>query len=696
MKYKVTEGESATYNNATSSTAGDGTFTAVAGQYERTTLNVTKNLKANVDYVLYIWTGRSTSYDSYTSIRVWNASTYPLTVTYTAAASYKLSLSIGANVSGTVTLNSSPFGRSGTVANNGTIYAGEVLRLTYTVSTGYAIDTHTLNGSTVNSGATHTVAAAVSIVLTAKASLSTISTGNGTFGTAQTIAVTRHNSSYTHTIKATCAGSTQTIVTKSSSTSISWIPQNSFMNGIPNATSASCVLTCETYSGNTLIGSNSITVTLTVPSSVKPAPSLSVSDSMGYASTYGGYVQGKSKAAVVVTDGNAYSATTASRSTTANGVTYSAASFTTGALTTSGSNSISTTVKDSRGRTGTASTNITVLAYSAPAISAFGVHRCDSDGTANDSGNYFKVTYTAAVTALNNHNSKVLQFRYRQVGGAWGAWQTLTMSSYSQSGSSSAVDISTGVQNGASYDVEISLKDDFSTITRSTTLSTMPVTMDMNEYGDAIGFGKAPAIRKAVDIGDWTAIGRVLGLGQARAAIPANADLNDYVEPGVYGVKDNSIATSLASCPSSYAGTLRVWNANGGSPNPGESWYYVLQDYIDYNGSTWRRQGGTGSGTAVTWSAWGRVLSTGNILVRRVASSVISSIGANGNGSTNFDVSYSGYTPIGIVGITGSGTSGLSYSDFYLSGTTLYIWYRNNYTAKTNVTLRADVLYIAN
>lgn len=603
MKYKITEGESSTYINATSSTAGDGTFTAVAGQYERTTLTVTKNLKANTDYVLYIWTARTTAYDSYTSLRVWNASTYPLTVTYTAAASYKLSLSVGSNVSGTVTLNSSPFGRSGTVANNGTIYAGEVLRLTYSVSTGYAIDTHTLNGSTVNSGATHTVAAAVSIILTAKASLSTISTGNGTFGTAQTIAVTRYNSSYTHTIKATCAGSTQTIVTKSSLLSISWTPANSMMNGIPNATSAACVLTIETYNGNTLIGSTSITVTLSVPAGVKPAPSLSVSDSMGYASTYGGYVQGKSKAAVAVTDGNQYSATTASRSTTANGVTYSAASFITGALTASGSNSISTTVKDSRGRTGTASTSITVLAYAAPAISAFGVHRCDSDGTANDEGNYFKVTYAAAVTALNNHNSKVLQFRYRQVGGAWGAWQTLTMSSYSQSGSSSAIDITTGVQNGASYDVEISLQDDFSTITRSTTLSTMPVTMDFNEYGDAVGFGKAPAFRRAVDIGSLNAIGRVLGLGQARASIPANADLDTYTEMGVYGITD-AVAGTLSHKPTSVGGRLIVSQSIGGTSGPGETYQYVQQEYIDRYGDEYRRYGLSDNSTTVTWYAW--------------------------------------------------------------------------------------------
>lgn len=603
LQYKITEGESSTYINATSSTAGDGTFTAESGQYFRTTLNVTKNLKANTDYVLYIWTNRTTAYNSFTTIRVWNASTYPLTVTYTAAASYKLSLSVGSNVSGTVTLNSSPFGRTGTVANNGTIYAGEVLKLTYSVSTGYAIDTHTLNGSTVSSGATHTVAAAVSIILTAKASLSTISTGNGTFGTAQTITVTRYNSSYTHTIKASCAGSSQTIATKSSSLSISWTPQNSFMNGIPSATSASCTLTCQTYNGNTLIGSTSITVTLSVPAGVKPAPSLSVSDSMGYASTYGGHVQGKSKAAVVVTDGNQYSATTASRSTTANGVTYSAASFTTGALTTSGSNSISTTVKDSRGRTGTASTSITVLAYSAPAISAFGVHRCDSDGTANDDGNYFKVTYTASVTSLNSHNSKTLKFRYRQVGGAWQAWQTISMSSYSQSGSSSAIDITTGVQNGASYDVEISLQDDFSTITRSTTLSTMPVTMDFNEYGDAVGFGKAPAFRKAVDIGSWDLFGRAMGMGRARSAITAADDLDTYTEYGVYGIETDANAAA-SNCPSSYAGTLRVWNAVGNNKSPGQTYQYTLQEYNDRYGNSWRRRGASGSGTAVTWQAW--------------------------------------------------------------------------------------------
>lgn len=620
LKYKITEGESSTYNNATSSTAGDGTFTAVSGQYERTTLNVTKALKPGVDYVLYLWTNRSTSYESYTSIRVWNASTYPLTVTYTEAASYKLSTSVGSNVTATVAINSSPFGRTGNLSNGATIYAGEILKLTYSVATGYAILTHTLNNTTVNSGDTHTVAGAVNIVLSAQASTSTISTGNGTFGTSQTISVTRHNNAYTHTIVATCAGKTMTICTKSSATSISWdawaasiraaAAGQSVLDAIPNAMSASCVLTCTTYNGNTSLGSTSITITLSLPTSgefdVDPTPALTVNDAAGLAPTYGGYVQGKSRAYVSVDDGLQYSASAVSRSTTANGSTYSGAYFTTGTLQTSGNNTISTTVRDSRGRTGSGSAQITVLPYAAPAITAFTVHRCDSQGTADDDGNYFNIVYTAVVSELGGHNGKTLKWRYKEVGSStWSSWHTETMSSYSQSGSTTAEDITTGVANGTSFDVELALTDSFSTVTKSTQLSTTPVTIDLNEYGDAIGFGKAPAFRKAFDIGDWTAIGRVFGLGRAKEIVPSGAVFTDYVNPGVYAVPDNVTAQSIADCPSSAAGTLRVWIGNGANKNPGDSAYYLLQEYMDYNGVLYRRKGQTsGSGTTVLWSAW--------------------------------------------------------------------------------------------
>ena len=605
LKYKITEGESSTYINATASTAGDGTVTAAEGQYERTTINATKALKANTDYVLYLWTAKTTSYESYTSIRVWNADPYPLTVTYTAGTSYQLSLT-ATNVTAIVALLSSPYGRTGNLANGSPVYAGEVIQVTWTVASGCTINTHTLNGETISSGDTHTVAGDVTIVLQAVAALTTISTGNGTFGTGQTLTVTRLNASYKHTIVAVCGGRSQTICTKSDTLSFNWIPDLAMMNGIPNAMSASCVLTCTTYSGDTVVGSTSITVTLALPAAeVQPQPELTVNDAAGLAPTYGGYVQGKSRAYVSVDDGLQYSASVASRSTTANGSTYPAAYFTTGPLNTAGSNTIGTTVRDSRGQSGSDSVTINVLPYAAPAISAFTVHRCDGQGNADDDGNYFNIVYTVAVAELGGHNGKTLKWRYKAVGSStWGNWHTVAMSGYTQSGSTPAEDITTGVANGTSYDVELSLTDNFSTVVKSSQLSTVPVTIDLNEYGDGIGFGKAPAFRKSVDIGSWTAIGRVLGLGRARSAIPSGADLHTYREPGVYAITSSTIAQTLANRPTDNPGTMRVWNGLGDEYEEGRQYHITVQEYVDAYGSSWVCRCIENPVGTFTWTDW--------------------------------------------------------------------------------------------
>lgn len=420
------------------------------------------------------------------------------TVTLTTLPVGELSLSVSAGVTASVTRNGAAVG------NGANLYYGDALSVSWSINTGYMQTAATLNGTTITSPTTHSVVGAVALVLSATYAVSEISTPNGTFGAAQTITVTQYDNSYTHSIVATCAGQSQTIATKSSSLSISWTPDPAIMIAILNSMSASCTLVCTTYDGDTALGSTSITITLSLPTSgtysVLPTPSLAVSDSMGYATIYGAYVQSKSKLLVQVTDGLKYSATTASRSTTANGSTYTAASFTTNALTGSGTGTVATSVKDSRGQTGTASASISILAYDAPAISAFGVHRCDQDGTANDEGNYFKISYTVAVTALNNVNSKALRFRYREAGGAWGGYTSIPLSTYSESGESAAVDITTEVSNGTTLEVEIELSDDFGAATRTTTLSTVPVTFDFNASGNGLGIGKVSEENGVLDL----------------------------------------------------------------------------------------------------------------------------------------------------------------------------------------------------
>ena len=145
---------------------------------------------------------------------------------------------------------------------------------------------------------------------------------------------------------------TGTIVTKSSSTSISFTPSTSLASQVPNATSGILTLTCETFNGNTSLGTTSITKTLTVPDSIKPTVS-----SATYANTnnsLGVYLATFSAVRVTAISATAGTgATIQSYSTTFNGQTYNGTSFTTAIPATSGSYNLVITVTDSRGRTGT-------------------------------------------------------------------------------------------------------------------------------------------------------------------------------------------------------------------------------------------------------------------------------------------------------------------------------------------------------
>lgn len=74
-------------------------------------------------------------------------------------------------------------------------------------------------------------------------------------GTNTTITITRDNKAYTHTLKYNFNGATGTIATKTTQTTYVWTPPvSAFYAKIPNVTSGYGTITCETYNGNTLIG----------------------------------------------------------------------------------------------------------------------------------------------------------------------------------------------------------------------------------------------------------------------------------------------------------------------------------------------------------------------------------------------------------------------------------------------------------
>lgn len=329
---------------------------------------------------------------------------------------------------------------------------------------------------------------------------STLTVANGTLNTSQTLTVVRKSTSFTHTIVATCGGSTSTICTKSTSTSITYTPPLSFANQNTTGTNLSVTYMITTYNGNTSIGSNSYTVTCAIPSNVKPSCKISVSDPTGYASTYGGYIKGKSKIKVEIKPTTSYGSAIASYNTSANGSKYTASVFTTGVITATGKLTITSTVTDRRGRSGTASTTITVLAYSNPNVSKLAVSRCNEDGTANQEGSYVKVTFNASITNLNSKNTATYMLQYKKTSeSAYGS--AITLSSYANQYSVSNGMYVFAADPDVSYNVRITAKDNFTSGSRTTNVSTAFTLIHFSAGGTGIAIGKIVEKENLFDVG---------------------------------------------------------------------------------------------------------------------------------------------------------------------------------------------------
>ena len=385
---------------------------------------------------------------------------------------------------------------------NGTTYSAAVTSSQKITSSGIVLFTKTLDIAhsadgtkklTCSAWISHDVVTSseqsYSQTLTTIPRKSTLTVANGTLGTEQTLTITRAASSFTHTIKYTCGTASGTITTKTTGTSVKFTPPLSLASQNTTGTSVSIKYTLTTYSDDTNIGSNSYTKTCSIPSSVKPSCSVQVLDATNYQATYGNLVKGLSKLKVKVTATKAYDSAIASYSTTADGTKYTAAEFTTPVLKAAGTVSVSSTVKDKRGRTSAAaSASFPVIDYSYPAVTALTVHRCDADGTENDQGEHIRTTFSASISPLNNKNSAAYKLRYKKT-----TETEFTEVSFSDlAGSYTVTDKSYifAASGNDSYNVEVVAIDDIKSIASVTSASTAFTLMNWGADGTSIAFGK--------------------------------------------------------------------------------------------------------------------------------------------------------------------------------------------------------------
>lgn len=260
---------------------------------------------------------------------------------------------------------------------------------------------------------------------------------------------------------------------------------------IPSATTGTMTAVLYTYNGTTQVGSASKTFTVTVPTSVVPtvaAPTVTEATS-GLATKFGAFVQCKSTLKIVSSPEGAQGSTIKECKVTVDGSTYRGTTITTKAINASGTVKITVTVKDSRGRTATATKSITVVAYSPPSIAAFSAVRCDADGVLDSSGTNLNVTVNFTISAVGNKNDKSYVVKAKeQDGDTWTTIASGTVYSYN----SSFVASNFTAAASTSYVVRLELSDYFTSPAYSaeTDVQSSFRLMNANSSGKGIAFGK--------------------------------------------------------------------------------------------------------------------------------------------------------------------------------------------------------------
>ena len=234
---------------------------------------------------------------------------------------------------------------------------------------------------------------------------SSVTCSTADIGSAPTIQISRNSTSFTHTLTYEFGSLSGTIATKTSDTTItSWKFPTSFYAQIPNAKNGVGTITCNTYSGDTLLGTKTCSFTATTNESLcKPTLSPTVEDSnseavalTGNANTFIRYI---SDAAITSGAAARNNATLKSIKVTCGSQSITTS---TGTIQKVDSGTFTFTATDSRGYSTTQTVEKTLISYINPTCN-LNISNPTTDGNLSFTitGNYFNSSFGAVNNTLS-------------------------------------------------------------------------------------------------------------------------------------------------------------------------------------------------------------------------------------------------------------------------------------------------------
>ena len=342
--------------------------------------------------------------------------------------------------------------------------------------------------------------------------------GSVVLGQTTIISLPRAVPSFTHTLTYSF-GSYSGIIAEGAGTEAQWrdVPYD-LATQIPSSPTGIGTLTCKTYNGSTLIGTQQVNFTVVVPnnSATQPSDTISISPVNSLAEPFNSlYIQGRTKAKITHTAVGKYGTTIKSYTATVDGQTYTGQDATTEILSIPGSRSITGIVTDNREIPGTTISSITVLAYTPPSVerntseNALICARALADGTLDDDGTSLYIACSRKYSSLYGDNSASVQVRYKAESGEWSDWVTFFSENAAVAGvavagiavaggTGSTGDNYSGVIDGITLAVESPYTIELRAVDRlgesggtlSFAISTSEATVDLGEGGNSVGVGR--------------------------------------------------------------------------------------------------------------------------------------------------------------------------------------------------------------
>lgn len=262
-----------------------------------------------------------------------------------------------------------------------------------------------------------------------------------------------------------------------------------------------------------------------------------------------------------------------------------------------------TTATYAAGGNYTANTAVTLyavweLAYTIPRITNFSVTRCDSDGNVYDAGTYALVKFDWACD-LDATSASIECTAADKMSGF-----TKVVEVTGRGGIIIEVIGSGTLDADLSYTVKVRVRDSNGKCERSLTLNGYLLPIDLLRGNKGIAFGKPAELGEDKSLGgkgvaefafdakfNEPVYGNVLGLNRL-PAIPANSELNDYMDTGCWAIQSNAIAATITcggvllgtddTVPPARACRFEV-NSSTGEGIRLEQWSYLRQRFIPYN-----------------------------------------------------------------------------------------------------------------